>query len=147
MAKKLSTPEEPLSDQYSLDVVNAVGYRVRSNRTTQFRHRGMTHARGLLVKGLAVVHGATVIVRAFLRHLFQLILSCIRSARPSDRPVTEQNPVSNGCGNGPKQRDFEQSTLDLRGLRRYFSLRIPAGPLPQGTLSLGGFFFLVGSLA
>jgi hypothetical protein len=36
--------------------------------------------------------------------------------------------------------------IDNRFIIRYDSVSIPAGPLPQGTLSHGGFFFYTGGV-
>ena len=49
---------ERLVDHYSLDVVLAIGYRVRSPRGTQFRQWATTHLREYLVKGfvLSLIH-------------------------------------------------------------------------------------------
>ena len=45
---------ERLVDHYSLDVVLAIGYRVRSPRGTQFRQWATTHLREYLVKGFVM---------------------------------------------------------------------------------------------
>ncbi len=45
---------ERLVDHYNLDAILAVGYRVRSNRGTQFRQWATNQLRELLVKGFVL---------------------------------------------------------------------------------------------
>lgn len=70
-----------------------------------------------------------------------------QDAYPAETPshLLGGNPIKAGLKN-MNPRTFRGFDLDAAGIGRYLILSIPVGPLPQGMLSLGGFFFCAGSL-
>lgn len=77
---------ERLIDHYSLDVVIAVGYRVRSTRGTQFRQWATATLREYLVKGFALDDQRLKDAKTFGgADYFDELLERIRSIRASER--------------------------------------------------------------
>jgi hypothetical protein len=76
---------ERLVDHYSLDVVIAVGYRVRSTRGTQFRQWATATLREYLVKGFALDDQRLKDGRNFGADYFDELLERIREIRASER--------------------------------------------------------------
>ena len=70
-------------DHYNLDAILAVGYRVRSQRGTQFRQWATSQLRELLVKGF--VMDDERLKRAGGGNYFEELLACIRDIRSSER--------------------------------------------------------------
>src|SRR6201989_1265958 len=72
-------------EHYSLDMILAVGYRVRSQRGTQFRQWATTRLGGLLVKGFTL-HDERIKARPTLgQDYFDELLARIRDIRSSER--------------------------------------------------------------
>lgn len=76
---------ERLLDHYSLDVVIAVGYRVRSARGTQFRQWATATLREYLTKGFAIDDERLVAGRSLGADYFDELLERIRAIRASER--------------------------------------------------------------
>jgi len=76
---------ERLVDHYSLDVVIAVGYRVRSTRGTQFRQWATATLREYLVKGFALDDQRLKEGKHFGADYFDELLERIRAIRASER--------------------------------------------------------------
>ncbi len=76
---------ERLVDHYSLDVVIAVGYRVRSTRGTQFRQWATATLREYLVKGFALDDQRLKEGKHFGTDYFDELLERIRAIRASER--------------------------------------------------------------
>lgn len=76
---------ERLLDHYSLDVVIAVGYRVRSTRGTQFRQWATNTLREYLTKGFAIDDERLIAGRNLGADYFDELLERIRSIRASER--------------------------------------------------------------
>ncbi len=76
---------ERLVDHYSLDVVIAVGYRVRSTRGTQFRQWATATLREYLVKGFALDDHRLKNAKHFGTDYFDELLERIRAIRASER--------------------------------------------------------------
>ena len=76
---------EWLVDHYSLDVVIAVGYRVRSTRGTQFRQWATATLREYLVKGFALDDQRLKEGKHFGTDYFDELLERIRAIRASER--------------------------------------------------------------
>jgi hypothetical protein len=74
---------ERLVDHYSLDVVLAIGYRVRSPRGTQFRQWATTHLREFLVKGFVMDDARLKDPRGWDH--FDELLARIREIRASEK--------------------------------------------------------------
>jgi hypothetical protein len=74
---------ERLVDHYSLDVVLAIGYRVRSPRGTQFRQWATTHLREYLVKGFVMDDARLKDPRGWDH--FDELLARIREIRASEK--------------------------------------------------------------
>lgn len=71
--------------QYSLDVILAVGYRVRSARGTQFRQWATSRLRELLVKGFVLDDERIKAGRTIGQDYFDELLARIRDIRASER--------------------------------------------------------------
>jgi len=78
-------PVERIVDHYSLDVVIAVGYRVRSTRGTQFRQWATATLREYLVKGFALDDQRLKQGKNFGSDYFDELLERIRAIRASER--------------------------------------------------------------
>lgn len=76
---------ERLVDHYSLDVVMAVGYRVRSTRGTQFRQWATATLREYLTKGFAIDDERLVAGGGLGADYFDELLERIRGIRASER--------------------------------------------------------------
>jgi hypothetical protein len=76
---------ERLVDHYSLDVVIAVGYRVRSARGTQFRQWATATLRDFLTKGFAIDDERLMAGRSLGADYFDELLERIRAIRASER--------------------------------------------------------------
>ena len=76
---------ERLVDHYSLDTILAVGYRVRSQRGTQFRQWATKQLRELLVKGFVLDDERLKDGRSLGQDYFDELLSRIRDIRASER--------------------------------------------------------------
>jgi hypothetical protein len=76
---------ERLLDHYSLDVVIAVGYRVRSTRGTQFRQWATNTLREYLTKGFAIDDERLMAGRSIGADYFDELLERIRAIRASER--------------------------------------------------------------
>jgi len=76
---------ERIVDHYSLDVVIAVGYRVRSTRGTQFRQWATATLREYLVKGFALDDQRLKEAKNFGTDYFDELLERIRAIRASER--------------------------------------------------------------
>ena len=76
---------ERLVDHYSLDVVIAVGYRVRSTRGTQFRQWATATLREYLTKGFAIDDERLTAGGGLGADYFDELLERIRSIRASER--------------------------------------------------------------
>jgi hypothetical protein len=76
---------ERLLDHYSLDVVIAVGYRVRSARGTQFRQWATATLREYLTKGFAIDDERLKAGRSLGADYFDELLERIRAIRASER--------------------------------------------------------------
>jgi hypothetical protein len=76
---------ERLLDHYSLDVVIAVGYRVRSARGTQFRQWATATLREYLTKGFVIDDDRLAAGRSLGADYFDELLSRIRAIRASER--------------------------------------------------------------
>ena len=76
---------ERLLDHYSLDVVIAVGYRVRSTRGTQFRQWATATLREYLTKGFAIDDERLMEGGSLGADYFDELLERIRSIRASER--------------------------------------------------------------
>ena len=76
---------ERLVDHYSLDVVIAVGYRVRSVRGTQFRQWATATLREYLTKGFAIDDERLMAGRSLGADYFDELLERIRAIRASER--------------------------------------------------------------
>lgn len=76
---------ERLVDHYSLDVIIAVGYRVRSTRGTQFRQWATATLREYLVKGFALDDQRLKEGKHFGTDYFDELLERIRAIRASER--------------------------------------------------------------
>ncbi|MBL8235273.1 MAG: virulence RhuM family protein, partial [Bryobacterales bacterium] len=74
-----------LMKHYSLDVVLAVGYRVRSPRGTQFRQWATVQLRDLLVKGFVLDDQRIKAGRTLGEDYFDELLERIRDIRASER--------------------------------------------------------------
>ena len=74
-----------LVDHYSLDAILAVGYRVRSNRGTQFRQWATAQLRELLVKGFVLDDNRLKEGRSLGHDYFDELLARIRDIRTSER--------------------------------------------------------------
>ena len=72
-------------EHYSLDVVLAVGYRVRSARGTQFRQWATSRLRELLVKGFVLDDERIKAGRTIGQDYFDELLARIRDIRASER--------------------------------------------------------------
>ena len=70
---------------YSLDVILAVGYRVRSARGTQFRRWATSRLRELLVKGFVLDDERIKAGRTIGQEYFDELLARIRDIRASER--------------------------------------------------------------
>ena len=70
---------------YSLDVILAVGYRVRSARGTQFRQWATSRLRELLVKGFVLDDERIKAGRTIGQEYFDELLARIRDIRASER--------------------------------------------------------------
>ena len=76
---------ERLIDHYSLDVVIAVGYRVRSTRGTQFRQWATATLREYLTKGFAIDDERLMAGGSLGADYFDELLERIRAIRASER--------------------------------------------------------------
>jgi hypothetical protein len=76
---------ERLVDHYSLDVVIAVGYRVRSARGTQFRQWATATLREYLTKGFVIDDERLMAGRSVGADYFDELLERIRAIRASER--------------------------------------------------------------
>jgi len=76
---------ERLVDHYSLDVVIAVGYRVRSARGTQFRQWATATLRDYLTKGFVIDDERLMAGRSLGADYFDELLERIRAIRASER--------------------------------------------------------------
>jgi hypothetical protein len=76
---------ERLVDHYSLDVVIAVGYRVRSTRGTQFRQWATATLREYLTKGFAIDDERLMAGGGLGADYFEELLERIRAIRASER--------------------------------------------------------------
>jgi hypothetical protein len=76
---------ERLVDHYSLDVVIAVGYRVRSTRGTQFRQWATATLREYLTKGFAIDDERLMAGGGLGADYFDELLERIRAIRASER--------------------------------------------------------------
>ena len=76
---------ERLVDHYNLDAILAVGYRVRSQRGTQFRQWATSQLRELLVKGFVLDDERLKEGRSLGQDYFDELLSRIRDIRASER--------------------------------------------------------------
>ena len=76
---------ERLVDHYSLDVVIAVGYRVRSARGTQFRQWATATLREYVTKGFAIDDERLMAGRSVGADYFDELLERIRAIRASER--------------------------------------------------------------
>jgi len=76
---------ERLLDHYSLDVVIAVGYRVRSTRGTQFRQWATATLREYLTKGFAIDDERLMAGGGLGADYFDELLERIRGIRASER--------------------------------------------------------------
>ena len=72
-------------EHYSLDVILAVGYRVRSARGTQFRQWATSRLRELLVKGFVLDDERIKAGRTIGQEYFDELLARIRDIRASER--------------------------------------------------------------
>src|SRR5439155_5191472 len=72
-------------DHYSLDVILAVGYRVRSERGTLFRQWATNQLRELLVKGFVLDDERIKAGRTIRQDYFDELLARIRDIRASER--------------------------------------------------------------
>jgi len=72
-------------EHYSLDVILAVGYRVRSGRGTQFRQWATSRLRELLVKGFVLDDERIKAGRTIGQDYFDELLARIRDIRASER--------------------------------------------------------------
>ncbi len=72
-------------DHYNLDVILAVGYRVRSHRSTQFRQWATAQLRELLVKGFVLDDERIKAGRTIGQDYFDELLNRIRDIRASER--------------------------------------------------------------
>jgi len=72
-------------EHYSLDVILAVGYRVRSARGTQFRQWATSRLRELLVKGFVLDDERIKVGRTIGQEYFDELLARIRDIRASER--------------------------------------------------------------
>jgi hypothetical protein len=76
---------ERLVDHYSLDTILAVGYRVRSQRGTQFRQWATANLRELLVKGFVLDDERLKAGKSLGQDYFDELLARIRDIRASER--------------------------------------------------------------
>ena len=76
---------ERLVDHYNLDMILAVGYRVRSQRGTQFRQWATTQLRELLTKGFVLDDERLKAGRTLGEDHFEELLERIRDIRASER--------------------------------------------------------------
>lgn len=76
---------ERLVDHYNLDAILAVGYRVRSQRGTQFRQWATTQLREFLVKGFVLDDDRMKEGRSLGQDYFDELLARIRDIRSSER--------------------------------------------------------------
>jgi len=74
-----------LVDHYNLDAILAVGYRVRSNRGTQFRQWATAQLRELLIKGFVLDDNRLKEGRFLGQDYFDELLARIRDIRASER--------------------------------------------------------------
>lgn len=81
---------ERLVDHYSLDVVIAVGYRVRSARGTQFRQWATATLREYLTKGFAIDDERLMAGRSLGADYFDELLERIRAIRASERQFNQK---------------------------------------------------------
>jgi hypothetical protein len=81
---------ERLVDHYSLDVVIAVGYRVRSARGTQFRQWATATLRDYLTKGFAMDDERLMAGRSLGTDYFDELLERIRAIRASERRFNQK---------------------------------------------------------
>ncbi len=76
---------ERLVDHYNLDVILAIGYRVRSPRGTQFRQWATANLRELLVKGFVLDDERLKAGKSLGEDYFDELLARIRDIRTSER--------------------------------------------------------------
>lgn len=76
---------ERLVDHYNLEAILAVGYRVRSNRGTQFRQWATAQLREFLVKGFVLDDRRLKEASSFGQDYFDELLQRIRDIRSSER--------------------------------------------------------------
>jgi hypothetical protein len=76
---------ERLVDHYNLDAILAVGYRVRSQRGTQFRQWATVQLKEFLVKGFVLDDERMKEGRSFGQDYFDELLARIRDIRSSER--------------------------------------------------------------
>jgi hypothetical protein len=79
-----------LVDHYNLDVILAVGYRVRSDRGTKFRQWATTHLREYLVKGFVMDDARLKEGRSLGADYFDELLARIRDIRASEKRFYEK---------------------------------------------------------
>lgn len=72
-------------DHYSLDVILAIGYRVRSQRGTQFRQWATTRLKELLIKGFTLDDERIKAGRTIGQDYFDELLERVRDIRASER--------------------------------------------------------------
>jgi hypothetical protein len=83
-------------EHYSLDVILAVGYRVRSVRGTQFRQWATSRLRELLVKGFVLDDERIKAGRTIGQEYFDELLARIRDIRASERLFYQK--IAEICG-------------------------------------------------
>jgi len=130
-------------DHYNLDVILAVGYRVRSARGTAFPSNlaDMEHS-----GGHTMATPASFPPPFSQRHKTSLLYATAYAAIPCDDARPRGGAICSRSSRGDRENRSAGPAFLLAGARkiRYSSISKPAGPLPQGTLSLGGSFFSCG---